>query len=300
VVTGHLAVFQRDEEKLARTHSLLHQRAKASLDSRLQARRVLRSTAIFAKWDAADVEAVVKRMDTRTFPPGSRICSEGDPHADEFYIITRGRVRVHQRRPKSPENVDDFSLPFRDGGGLGGGGRGGGGESKGFKEDGEKEIRVLGALESFGLAALTCGPSGATRTASCSAVDTVETLVLCHSDFEEELVKLEAKSRTVASTVVEKSDDNEEGNGGTASAGVAKESPQGRRRSSVRDVLASLAGDQIEELRKEDERRWADAKASVAAGGIPMPPRRSLGGSGDDDIESSSGDDVVEIEAGDY
>ena len=154
-------------------------------------------------------------------------------------------------------------------------------------------------LESFGLAALTCGPSGATRTASCSAVDTVETLVLCHSDFEEELVKIEAKSRTLASIVVEKSNDNIEGNG-SATADVAKKSPQGRHRSSVRDALASLAGDQIEVLRKEDERRWADAKASVAAGGIPMPPRRSLGGSGDDDINVSSGDEVVEIEADDY
>merc|ERR1711968_396005 len=195
-------MFQQDEEELVRVHSLLHQRAKISLNVRLQARRVLKNTSIFAKWDAADVEAVVKRMDTRTFLPGTRICSQGDPHADEFYIIMRGNVRVHQRRPKGVEKCDDFSLPLHDSGLV----RGERGESKVGMADDEMEIRVLGEFESFGLAALTCGPSGMTRTASCSAVDMVETLVLSHSNFQEELVKVEAKSRTATIASIEVSD----------------------------------------------------------------------------------------------
>ena len=105
-------------------------------------------------------------------------------------------------------------------------------------------------FESFGLAALTCGPSGVTRTASCSAVGVVETLVLCHSNFLEELVKVEAKSRTANMASIEVSDGDDHDN---VSTGTAKKPRQDRRHSSVRDVLACLAEDQMDELRKQDE-----------------------------------------------
>ena len=165
MLMGHLAMFQQDEEELVRFHSLLHQRAKVSLNMRLQARRVLRNTSIFAKWDAADVEAVVKRMDTRTFLPGTRICSQGDPHADEFYIIMRGNVRVHQRRPKGVEKCDDFSLPLHDSEYVGGER----GESKVGMVDDEMEIRVL-RVRKFWTSGSDMWPLWLTRTASCSAV----------------------------------------------------------------------------------------------------------------------------------
>ena len=89
-LVGQLAAYKQDEESLARMEDVLQKRAHASLESRLQARKVLKNSPLFAGWQAKDVEAVVKQMATRNFPPNARIWTAGDEDADEFFIITKG------------------------------------------------------------------------------------------------------------------------------------------------------------------------------------------------------------------
>ena len=45
------------------------------------------------------------------------------------------------------------------------------------------------------------------------------------------------------------------------------------------------------EFRKQDEMRWAEAKARVAEGGVPMPPMWPA--SRGKDIENASGDETT-------
>ena len=73
-------------------------------------------------------------------------------------------------------------------------------------------------------------------------------------------MKLDARSQTLATM-----DDDSDGNPGAE--GFPEISRHERRRSSVRDVLASLAGDQIEALRREDEKRWDVVTDSDTSGG---------------------------------
>ena len=221
-VTAQTTMYDRYEREFAERSKIKQERAKASLGSRLPARSVLKKTQLFANWAIADVNAVVRCMRSRNFAQGTRICSEGDQHAEEFFIIIRGAVSVTQRNGKGKE----------------------------------VELQVLREFDSFGLAALTCGVEGAKRTASCSAVSHVETLVLYRDDFQQELDKVEARNRTAKTVGI--------GNGGGG----------GRRHGSVQDALVAAADANMKVHRAKDSTRRLAARKAVAKGAAPAPPPR--------------------------
>ena len=180
---------------------------------------MLKGTPLFADWAIADVKAVASQMRARTFAPGTRICTEGDRHAEEFFIITSGSVRVVQSSSGSSGSHNDAEA--------------------------EIEVRVLTEFDSFGLAALTCGDEGAVRTASCVAVNHVEMLVLYRNDFQEELDKVEVRKRTARiSGMKESGGSHRRGSVRDALGAVADASMQGlhaedeTRRAAARTAVA--------------------------------------------------------------
>jgi CRP-like cAMP-binding protein len=240
-VVGHTAVFDKYERELAEKNEERRRKSRASLDVRLHARNVLKKTPIFQDWEAEDVQAVVGQMHAREFRAGTRICIEGDTHADEFFIITKGRVRVHQEEENATSREP----------------------SEEADEEQQEVIRELTKFDSFGLAALTSGEEGAVRTASCTAVGPVKALVLCRDTFNGALRQIEAKRQTL-----ENIDQN-----------IKEETAGDRRgaRGSVCDALGAVAGMSLQAHLAQDLRRREAAKAAkaaVATGLAPTPPPR--------------------------
>ena len=241
-VEGHAAVFDMYERKLAEKNEKLRKQSRTSLDVRLHARNVLKKTALFADWDIADVQEVIRQMHTRKFQAGTRICIQGDAHAEEFFIITEGQVRVHQKENERFENEE--------------------------VADDLQEIRVLSEFDCFGLAALTSDSSGTVRSASCTAVNEVTALVLYRDAFRKTLGLVEAKKQTLQH-VDEILDDRD-----TAKLGDHASNQDRRRRSSVGNALEVMAGIGLQAHLDEDSKRRQLAKAAVAAGNLPAPPPR--------------------------
>ena len=114
---------------------------------------------------------IVEQMQLRTFPSQTRICVEKDI-ASEFFILMKGKVRIHQRMGES-----EFSLD-----------------------------REIGVLEPFSCMGEACLIGGGTadqesadqghqggeqtyRTASCTAMTICEMLVLSKDDYMKSLSK---------------------------------------------------------------------------------------------------------------
>ena len=117
------------------------------------------------------VVKIVEQMQLRTFPAQTRICVEKDVAA-EFFILMKGKVRIHQRMGES-----EFSLD-----------------------------REIGVLEPFSCMGEACLIGGGTadqgsadqehqggeqtyRTASCTAITICEMLVLSKDDYMKSLSK---------------------------------------------------------------------------------------------------------------
>jgi len=117
------------------------------------------------------VVKIVEQMQLRTFPAQTRICVEKDVAA-EFFILMKGKVRIHQRMGES-----EFALD-----------------------------REIGVLEPFSCMGEACLIGGGTadqgsadqrhqgveqtyRTASCTAITICEMLVLSKDDYMKSLSK---------------------------------------------------------------------------------------------------------------
>jgi CRP-like cAMP-binding protein len=137
--------------RLSNHHEQLARNAAEMLQLRLKARKILKQSMFFSGFKLDTVRSIVEKMQRRVFAKNSYICSEGD-NSTEFYIIMKGRVRIFHLRADGGKLI-------------------------------EKDLAELGQNESFGESALK--PMSRNRSASASAIDRVEVLVLTRDHFVE-------------------------------------------------------------------------------------------------------------------
>ena len=176
IMNDHEALYGHHEKRLSLHHAEIAQHAADMLKLRLRARKILKNSTFFAGFKMTTVVAIVAKLERRVFAPNSIICSQGD-ESTEFYLIMNGSVRIFQTVSTSFSVAEKKSDDAEDNDAA----TAAAAAAAAADSDNVKELVQLGQYECFGETALR--PMSRRRTASASAIGSVEMLVLTRDRF---------------------------------------------------------------------------------------------------------------------